>query len=206
MVFIILSYLLLAAVTTILPRLISSNRNSPLKSLRFILFHALFMDHQRLPHVHLKLMLLFFGLFLFFNLNFLSGTITTEKCTVPTDEIVDSPSKLIATSIRVAIHFEEVDLLRGAPENSFLRKLSRKTILPVKGLGELSQMKTTGIDNYVIFAVSDALIYFVAFLNEHANEIGAVAYIGSNNYHESLSVFHMRRSLDGARKRFIDSR
>ena len=124
--FLILGYLLITVLTAILPKLVHANCRSPLKSLKLILCRALFIDHSRLPSVHLRLIFLFFSLFLFFNLNFLGGAIRTDQVTVPTDEIVDSPAKLVGTSKKLVVTKIELELIMTAPEGSFLRKLNRK--------------------------------------------------------------------------------
>ena len=117
--FIILGYLLIAAIATILPRLVGSNYRSPLKSLRLVLSKASFMDYNRLPRVHLKLMFFFFGLFLFFNLNFIGGIIKTDKCTVDSSDVVDSQAKLIGTSKTLATSMEYINLIKKAPKKPF---------------------------------------------------------------------------------------
>ena len=102
-----------------------------MRSLKLVLFRALLIDHHRLPRGHLRLMLLFFNLFMFFNLNFLRGNMKTEKCTVDTEEVVDSTAKLLGTSKVLSIDGVEMDLFRLAPEGSFLKKLSGKNIFEI---------------------------------------------------------------------------
>lgn len=87
------------------------------------------MDHNRLSRDHLKLLLLFYNLFLFFNLNFLGSSITTEKVSIQTDEIVDSASKLIGSTKTLSFNDGELDLIKTAPEGSFLKRLSGKEYL-----------------------------------------------------------------------------
>ena len=205
-VFVILGYLLVAAAAALLSKLTRTSEVSRWKSLRLVLFRVPFIDHSRLPRLHLKLMLLFFGLFLFFNLNFLAGTISTEKCTVPTDEIVDSVSKLIRTSKTLAFNDGESELVRTAPAGSFLAKLSGKKNLVLNSSNDLIRMKTNGISNYVIFTNAIIVVFLTNRLSEHARKIGSVAFIKSTDYYERLSVFQMRRSLDEERKRFINGR
>lgn len=203
--FVILGYLLIAVVTTMQPKLIHANCNSRLKSLRLILTRAMLLNQSRLSSVHLRLMFLFFSLFLFFNLNFLAGSITTEKVVVLTNEIVDSPSKLIATSKTVAFGDGESDLVKRAPEGSFLHRLSRKKVLVLDSSKDFIRMKTE-INNHVLFTSTLLVVYLTNLLSKRAKEIGSVAFIESTDYYELLGVFQMRRSLSEESKRFINSR
>lgn len=205
--FIVLGFLLIVAITTIFPKLTHLNGNSPLRSLKLILFRALFMNSNSLPRVHLRLMFLFFNLFLFFNFNFLGGSITTDKVIVRTDEIVDSAAKLICTSKPLLIHWRESDLVKLAPERSFLKTISRKKILELNKMNDfLKRIKTTGIDFYVVFAVQSGLVHFMAIMARHAKDVGSVAFLKSTDYYERLAVYEMRKSLEEERKQFINSR
>lgn len=204
--YIILGFLLITAVSTVLPKLTHANGSSRLKSLKLILFRAPFMDHNQMPRIHLRLVLLRFNLFLFFNLNFLSSTIKTEKVAVPTFEIVDSDSKLVSSSKTLIIYWKELDLIRKAPKGSFLSKLSSKKILEVRYIEDLVEMKAKGVKNYVTFAASDGLFHLLNLPSRYANEIGAVEFTKATVYYERLSTVPMRRNLDEKRKRFINSR
>lgn len=191
--------------TLFLVKLVHKNCKSPFKILTLVLFRALFVDPHRLPHIHLKLVLLFFSFFLFFNFNFLRGSIKTEKCTVQTDEIVDSGSKLIASSKTLVIGVREADLLKRAPEKSFLKRLFRRKFEVLNTLDELEQMKARGIDRYVLFTSEFGTIYTAILFSKHAKAVGSVIFASPTSYYESLSVFLMRQSLDKERKRLINS-
>ena len=139
--FIGLGCLLIAALAAILPRLSYANCSSRLKSLRLVLFSALFTDYKQSPRIHLRLLLLFFGLFLFLNINFISGNVKTDNVTVSTDEIVDSTSRLAATSKTLVVDAQRLDLIKKTPKGSFLEKLSEKKYFRFKGLHVLNRMK-----------------------------------------------------------------
>ena len=192
---IVLGYVLLAAATTILPKLTHANRITRLKSLKLILFRVPFADQSKLPRVHLRLMLLFFSLFLFVNLNLLAGTIKTDKVTVDTDAIVHSASKLLSTPKTLVLHVLELNSMRLAPEGSFLKRLftSKKQLLVVDSFNDLIRMKANGINNHVIFMDSNFVAFFVDFLSRYAN---GVAFFKSTAYYEFLTVYPIRRSLD----------
>ena len=204
--FIVLGFLLIAAMATALPRLTHANCNSRLKSLKLILFRVLFMDSNRLPRAHLRRLFLFFNLFLFFCFSVLLGAIGTDKLVVSTDEIVDSPNKLLATSKTLVISDKELDLIRMAPEGSFLRRLGGKSILILEKAENLNQIKNQGIDQFVVFADTVALVYFVFLLSHHARDVGSVALMKPVDYYERLAVFQIRRNLDEERKQFLNSR
>ena len=182
-----------------------ANGSSPLKSLKLILFRAPFMDHNQLPRVHLRLIFLFFNLFLFHNLKFLGCAIKTNKVTVPTDEIVDSTAKLLDTSKTFALNPNDLFLVKTAPKGHFLQKLSEKDYLLINGFNGFNQMKTTGLNRFVIFTQKSGAYYFLSLLSQHAKNINAVAFSKYRNYYEHLGNYRMRRSLDEKRKRFINS-
>ena len=205
-VFVVLGYLLITIAIAILPKLVYANGRSRLKGLKLILFRAPFMDCNQLPRVHLRLVYLSFSVFLFLNLNFLGGNIKTENVVVSTDEIVDSIPKLIGTSKTLAFAEDESDLVRMAPEGSFLKRLSQKRMVVVEDLSDLNRMKTDGLDHYVAFMKENSLAHFIALQSQHAHDVGLVAFIKSTSYYESLVGFQMRQSLDKESKRLINSR
>ena len=203
--FVVLGYLLIAALAAALPCLTYANCSSRLGSLRLVLFNAPFADYRRLPRVHLRLLLSFFSLFLFFNLIFFGCFITTDNVTVPTDKLVDSTAKLIATSKTLAFRSNDLDLIRMAPDGSFLKRLSEKNTFLIKRLGDFVRMQTSGINNFIILDNEISLVYYMNILG-HARNRSSVAFLPSTDYYESLVVFLMRRSLGEERKRFIKSR
>ena len=141
---------------------------------------------------------------MFVCLNLLSGTIKTEKITVPTDQVVDSAAKLIGTSKTLTFHVKELNSVMTAPEGSFLKQLSKKDIFVVDGFNSLVQIKAIGIDNFVFFAEKARAIYFLTILSQHAGD--SVVFSKENNYYELLGAFPMRASLDKERKRLLNSR
>ena len=144
MFFIILGYLLNSAVATILPKPTHANETR-WKSFKVVLLKMPFKSYSQLPTIHLKLLFLFFGLFLFFNLNFLSGTIRTEKLSVATEEIVDSTFKLVSTLKTIVISGLTSNLIKKSPKASFLKKLSKKNFLVDEGGSNiLDRMKENG--------------------------------------------------------------
>lgn len=163
------------------------------------------MDYDKLPCAHLRLVFVFFGLFLFLNLNLLSGTIKTESVTVPVDEVVDSASKLLETSKTLAFKdlFERGE---NAPDGSFLKQIFKKKSLLVKNLMTLVLNGQTEIDQYVLVGEGSFLDFMTSFFADNAKETGRVAFMGSSNYYEDLVGFPMRRSLDAKIKRFINAR
>lgn len=186
-------------------KLVHQNGDVRPKILKLVLFQAVFVDHNRLPRIHLKLLFLFFSFFLVFNFNFLRGTIKTEKCTVQTDEIVDSAAKLVDTPKMLVVSLAGSGRLRSAPERSFLNRLSRRKFEVLNTLNELEQMKARGLNQYVIFSAEIGLIYTASLFSQHANDVGSVAFVSPTGYYESLSVFLMRRSLGKEQKEFINS-
>ena len=165
------------------------------------------MNPNRLLRVPLKLMLLFFGLFLFFNLNFLAGVILTDNMTIETHEIVDAPSKLVGTSRVLATSLANSLLIKFAPEGSFLKMLSGKEIFAISHLYKhVAQMKANGINKYLILAEPISLAFVVLLLSDQARDIGSVGFIKPTSYFEGLQVLLMRRRLKKEQKQFINSR
>ena len=203
---IFLGYLLVMAVSAAFPGLVYANC-SPLKNLKLILLRPLFTDAKALPSAPLKLIFVFFGLFIFFNLNFLAGTVKTDKIAIDTDDIVDSREKLAATTKTLVIGWLGANLMKTAPDGSFMKRLSRKQTLLVNNVTDLEKIKSRGVDCCVFFANQVPLAYVMSLLSTPANDVDAVAFAkpGSGHY-ELLTTLNMRRNLDADRKRFINSR
>ena len=190
--FIILGYMLVAVLATILPKLTHGNGSSRLKSLKTILFHTLFIDHNQLPRLALRLLFLCFALYLFLILNFLSSSIKTEKVVIPTDEIVDSMTKLIKTPKTLAFIDDSLNLFKDAPDGSLLNQLSKKDMIIVYSLNDLSQMKSNRLHRYLLFANHNPLVFFMGLVSKHASENGLIAFHKSTDYFETLAVYLMR--------------
>ena len=207
--FIILGYLMIASATAILPKLAHSTGRFRLKNLKLILFKAPFMDHNRLPRIHLKLMFFFFSLFLFFNLNFIGGIIKTDKCTMDSSEIIDSDAKLIGTSKTLLTNFDNDFRIKSAPKNSFLKKLTKNERLVFgKIFVNLLRRGVTKIDDYVIFTEQILMAWVLSLLARWAKtkDKNSVVFLKSTGYYETYCTFSLRRSLDAKRKRLINSR
>lgn len=168
-----------------------------------ILFIVLFVDYSQLPRVHLRLIFLFFDIFLFLNLLFLGNQIQTEKVLVPTDEIVDSPTKLLATKKTLTVGQGGLMLIKEAPERSFLRRLSSKEIFEIS-LKTVEKMKSN-IDRYVALGDEIGLSQLISLLSRHAHHIGAVAFHKQTVYYEVLLGLKIRRNLEFERKSFINA-
>ena len=188
------------------PTLIHANCNTRLKSLKLILGRALFIDHNRLPSVLLRLVFSFFSLFLFFNLNFLGGAIKTDKVTIPTGEIIDSPVKLAGTSKTLALYKNALELIKMAPTGSFLKKLSERKIFEIHSLNDVARAKDKGIERFVFISTRTGIFHGIQFLSANAKHTGSVAFTKSTAFFEEFRAYKMRRGLNEERKRFIQSR
>ena len=204
--FVVFGYLLVAAVNTALPRLVSANRGLRPKSLKQVLLRALFMDYSPLTCVHLRLTFLFFNLFLFLILNLLSGNVKTEKSIVSTEEIVDSVFKLFKTQKVLVSNPEGLNLKAVPPKGSFLERLSGKETVTLRNWRDMAGMKEKGFDQYLLFMEQRAVHYVVSLLSENVKQVGLVVFLKPTSYFERLAIYRMRRGLDERRKRFINSR
>ena len=202
---IVFGFFLVTSAAALLPKLAYANGGTRWRSLKLILFQAPFMNHSQLPRVPLKLVLLFLNLFLFFNLNFLACTIKTEKVTVDTHNIIDSIPKLAENSKTLVFYNRELDLVKQAPDGTFLKKLDTgKNSRAVIGWREIVELRKHELNSYVIFGETNSVIFLINILSTHSKKM--VAFFKAFSYYERLSVFHMRPSLDGKRKQFINAR
>lgn len=203
--FVVLAFVLIVAVTTALPKLVHENCRCRLKSLKLILYEALFIKLNRLPRAHLRMVFLAFNIFFLFNIIILSASIKTDKVTIPTAEIVDSTAKLFGTSKTLVLNSRASGLLKTAPEGSFFKRLAKKNIFALSKLSDLNQVKTE-FGQVVLFAEQLGLFYHMSLLSVHAKEQGLVAFVEPIGSYESLDGAQMRRSLDEQRKNFINRR
>lgn len=127
--------------------------------------------------------------------------IKTDKVTVPTDQIIDSQAKLLDTTKTLVLGNGILRLVKQAPDDSFLRRLSTKSLLEPDGY--LERMKEQ-LDNYVAFGNKIELIHLIINLSQHARQIGAVAFISPTFFYEALQGFKMRKSLEAEQKRSIN--
>lgn len=206
LILILAGYLSVVAVTWIAPKLIRSNY-SRTKSLKLTLFRFFFTDVQRLFSLSYKFtaLVLSFQLFMFFNLNFLSGGIKTSKVVVNTDEIVDSISKLAHTQKTIGTIFDEKDLFVDQPDHSLLHLMSKKKMLFLDVNTDLETV-VNNIRSYIFFSKEDALLFIFSRLIPLTQSKNLVTFSEPKSYHDSLGFFYMRRSLDQERKKFIHSR
>lgn len=153
---------------------------------------------------------LFYSWFLFFSLNFLSGTIKTEGSLIKTDDLIDSLPRLISTR-RVWVRFFDIDeKLQNAPKRSFLAKLSKKNALVLGnrvGFKELEEQITRkGINSFFFFESQNSVLFSMAYLAPMAAAMDLVGFLNFGNYYETLNAFYIRKSLDAGRKRFVEQR
>ena len=158
----------------------------------------------------LAVLLLFFNLFLFINKNVLQSSIKTEKTAIKTDEIINSPSKLLSTSKLLVVNFEEDSTLRRALEHSFLGRLAKKSRFvhsaPISR-EQQDTLKKRGLDTIYFFSSEVYICFTLSFLAEFANKDGLVAMVRTEIYSESfLRVFYLRRGLEKRNKLFIHKR
>lgn len=200
--YILLGWLLVVLTTTIWAKLTRSILNFRRENPKLFLFRVPFIGSSRLQLVHLKLIFWSFSLFLFLNLQLLSSTIQTEKVTVPTDEIVDSPVKLISTSKTLTVGQGGLLMIKQAPTNSFLGRLSSKEFFELS-MKKLGHMKTN-IDRYVFLGDEVGLSQLIGLLSRHAHSVGMVAFRNPTVYYETLLGFKMRRNLKAKLRKFIN--
>lgn len=203
---IVLGYLTIVLLVCLVPKLIHSGYGR-LQSLRLIA-KLLFIDPNRLPRLSRKLavLVLFLNWFFFFNSNFLSSNIKTESVLVKTDEIIVSSLQLLNSKKNFATIFQDSHILRTMPANSLLKKVSdRKHFVIDMGSdsGAIAQIAAQGIGSLFFLARNIALLRLLLMFVPNASSANMVEFLTPNKYHEWLTVFYIRPSLDEQRKRFI---
>ena len=158
----------------------------------------------------LSLLFLSLNLFLFFNLNFLSGTIQTESVIVDQTQLIDTIDKIINNDKTIIINFSDEFVLTGAPSNSFFkklydRKIEQNKILAIqqgKVVEILNKVIEQGLAKYFYFSIDSNLIYALTVLSEFSDP-SMICFLKSTNFYEILGVFAMRKSLDESKKKII---
>ena len=175
-----------------------------------------FLPHDRLPRLSRKLatLMLFFNCFFFFTSNFLSNEIKTDSILVKTDEIIVSGFQMLNSEKNFATNPYDEHVLRRLPTNSLLKKLTEKTLVEKKhfviGLRMnseiLNQFFKKGVNSFYFLGRYIALLWMLCGLAPHASSGNMVAFMTQNKYHEWLTVFYFRKSLDEQRKMFVRRR
>lgn len=168
-----------------------------------ILLKIPFIDLSRMPHAQLRLIFISVSLYLFFSFNLLNASIRTDNLSVSTDQIINSASKLIETSKILMMEGHHFHFLKTAPKGSFLNKLSRKKIFVYRGSREDKERLKANRNNYIIFTSEVGLGYFMNVHAYFAHSVHSIAFVKLTGYHEILTCYQMRRSLDEERKRHI---
>lgn len=207
---IVLGYLSIVLLTGLLPKLIHPNYGR-LQSLRLMAIKVFFLDYNLLPRLSRKLavLVLFFNCFVFFNSNFLSGTIQTESALLKTDEIILSDFHLLNSKKTLVTEFGDYKKLRSSPANSLLERLSKRRHLILefeKNDGSVDRIVRQGLTSFYFLAEGITLLGCSAVLAPLASSNGLVVFAKPQKYNEWLSVFYFRRSLDEQRKRFVHRR
>ena len=207
---ILLGYLSIVLLIGLLPSLIHPSYGH-LKSLRLMSIQMFFLPHDRLPRLSRKLavLMLFFNCFFFFTSNFLSGTIKTRSTLVKTDEIIVSGLQMLNSEKNFAIDHHDDNVLRRLPTNSLLKKVSEKKhfVIDSKINSEIiSQIFEQGVGSFYFLARDIALVWILCELAPYASSDNLVAFTTPKQYHEWLTVFYFRPSLDEQRKRFLRRR
>ena len=200
-----IGYLLIKLSTLIFLKL--SCHNSFVKNLRFTL-SKIFGTNQRASII--GLLILSLNLFVFFNLNFLTGSIQTESVIVNTTQLLDSTDKIMNNDKTLVILYFEERILSDATSNSFLKKLYDKkqkenSIFVIRqsfNANNLNKFIHQGLTNFLIFSDDSTLIFFLTFFSDFLPS-NSISFIESTNYYESLSVFTIRRNLNEDKKKLI---
>ena len=205
------AYLSILLVSWLLPGLVRS-RFSRLASLKLVFFQAPFLSLNQIFRFSAKLGVLVLS-FVFFSVlvrNFLGGSIKTEKTIIKTEELIDSPDKLLASKKVMVIFFDQLEMLAEAPDGSFLKQLYAKQRFIFTGEASRTNwdsLFSTGLDSYFMFGSDVHSLFFLAAVAPNANSFGQIAFVQPDySYYENLNVFYLRRGLDAERKKFIHRR
>lgn len=210
LVIMISGYLSIAVLAFMFPKLIRRHFNR-LKSLKLLIFELPVVHPSRLPRFvpNFALIWLFLNGFflLFFNGNFLLGSIQTDHTVVDTSEIIDSSYKLTNTPKTLIILLDDQKTLSQSPRRSLLRKISEKKafVLGAKVTEKEMSLVTQGkmLENYFFFHSYTHLLFILSVAAPFASSANLVAFTPFQSYYEICTAFYMRSSLDEQRKRFI---
>ena len=208
LLFILLGYLTIKLSIFLFLKLSSHKSAGFIKYLKLTLFGV--TNFNEALSSTLSLLFLSLNLFLFFNLNFLSGTIQTESVIVDQTHLIDSIDKIINNDKTIIINFSDEFVLTGAPSNSFFKKLyDRKVeqnkifvVQQDKGLEMLTEVIEQGLAKYFIFSIDTTLIYIMTVISDYSDK-NVICFLKPTNFYEILTVFAMRKSLDESKKKII---
>ena len=229
---ILLGYVFITVVTSIALSLIRKDY-SYFKSLKLTLLNAYFIDSKPLLSLSLKfaVLLLSFELFMFFNKNFLGAGIKTSKVVVNTggwtrfqreiftqldynqlfltdflDEVVDSIFKLIHTRKTIGIGFQDT-FLTNPPDHSLAQKLSKKKLQIIgHRMSEDVAEIVKNLPSFCFLSTELAIYYISSVFVQLSKPKKLVVFSETKSYHDTVSWYLIRRSLDNERKRFIHFR
>lgn len=157
---------------------------------------------------------MFLNLFIFLNLNFLCGSIQTDKVIIDSSDIIDTHSKLINTQKMLMIRIDD-ELFAGNSKNSFWTKIYMKKATtnqlwlfkPLMNRKDTEnfrdKMNEIGLSSYLFLNKDINLYYSMIILSSFALEKGLVGYLKPKSYAEFLEAFYMRKNLDTFKKRLI---
>lgn len=210
LVFALSGYLSILVLAFLFPKLIRKHSDR-LKSLKLTIFKLPVVHLSRLPRFapNFALIWLFFNSFflLFFNGNFLLGSIQTDHTIVDTSEIIDSSYKLTNTPKIVTILLDDQKTLTHSPERSLLRRISEKrtfvlgSMVTEKEMSFLTQGKM--LERYLFFHTYSHLLFIMSVAAPFASIANLVAFTPFRGYHEIFTAFYMRTKLDERRKQFV---
>ena len=204
---ILLGYLAVKLSTFLFLKLSNPNHNFA-KNLKLILL-KMFSINRNLTF-KLALLFLSLDLFLFFNLNFLSGSIKTNSVAVNTNEIIDSISQLMNNDKTLTLGFSDEFLLTNALENSFLKKMYDKKakqntlyiIQQSQSIDSINKFIDAGLDSYLFFGTGLGIIYLSSILSNYVDK-NLVVFMKPRVFYEILCSFPFRKNLHEIKKKHI---
>ena len=184
---------------------------SPLKKSKLVLFKLLFDDYTQLRAFSPKtaLISLFFNLFLFILINFLTNFIKTDSVIVNTDELIDSNEKLLSTSKILFAGIFEISYFINFPKNSLLFKVfNRKKenyqyFTTESNLTKIYEIMDKGESSTLfIFGTKPTVLITLLSLAECTKN--SIIFMKPTIYHEKIYVYNMRKKLEKIKKKFIN--
>ena len=125
---------------------------------------------------------------------------------VNTDDIIDSADKLLHTHRILVRNFERDEKIRNAPKRSLFAKLAKKkAIVLEKGIQEVYGLLKQ-LSSLVFFDSIGVVVFTIVNFGSHAQMMNLVAFLKDTQLCETVYLICMRKSLDGARKKFVAQR
>ena len=181
--------------------------HSLLKKLKLVSSKLLFVDHAQLRQLspNFALIFIFFDLFLFFLMNFLTNFISTQAVIVNTDEIIDSNEKLLITKKVLFIHDSDLDFLLVSKKISILSKLAKRVKKNNQYFTEpkkaLELVKKGEASSFFIYNFKqNVLSYLLEFAQFIKNPI---IFMKPTNYYEIINSYSIKKKLEKNKKKFI---